>query len=245
MSFEIQDMNLYISESDVIQAIINQRIQELKSQKPRFRLVFPHTLLAFVWLFLILTSVTRLAISAISFSLNLVVISKVYSDFVIFILSLLLIPLIVSCINHVKDFKLYKNKWRSLRKTPINTIEIESYFSGKKNKFTEKYHEYIKNVQKKVENIEKRERLSSTTADEVRSLRYRISQAVDRLEILKKDYFLRLDAVELELKSKLLHNQSDIEIEAVLESQMSVERLEEQVEAINYYLQAVDEMGWN
>ena len=33
-------------------------------------------------------------------------------------------------------------------------------------------------------------------------------------------------------------------MEVVIQSQILVERLEEEVEAINYYLQAVDEMAW-
>jgi DNA-binding protein len=99
-------------------------------------------------------------------------------------------------------------------------------------------------VHKKIENIEKNQHLSSTTADEVQSLQNRISQAIDRLEILKNDYFSRLDNVELELKNRLIDHKSDQEIEVVIESQILVERLEEEVEAINYYLQAVDEIGW-
>jgi hypothetical protein len=50
--------------------------------------------------------------------------------------------------------------------------------------------------------------------------------------------------VELELKNRLIDHKSDQEVEVVIESQILVERLEEEVEAINYYLQAVDEMGW-
>ena len=242
MDFEIQDMNLYISEIDVVKSIINQRTQEIKSQEPRFKLVFPRSILAFIWLFLILSSFAMLGISVISFFLNVVVISKVYSDSVVFLLCCLLIPLIVSWRSYLKTQNYYRTKLRLSRTEPINRIEIESYFYGKKTNFLGKYDEYIKNVQQKIEHIEKREHLSSITADEVQSLQYRISQAVDRLEILKEDYFLRLDAVELELKHKLIDNHLDMEIEAVMESQMSVERLEQEVEAINYYLQAVDEM---
>jgi DNA-binding protein len=77
----------------------------------------------------------------------------------------------------------------------------------------------------------------------MQNLQNRISQAVDRLETLKNDYFARLDNVELELKNKLIDHKSDREVEVVIESQILVERLEEEVESINYYLQAVDEMG--
>ncbi len=47
---------------------------------------------------------------------------------------------------------------------------------------------------------------------------YRISQAVDRLETLKNDYFAGLDNVELELKNKLIDHTSDPEMEVVIES---------------------------
>lgn len=243
MNFDIQDMNLYISEFNVIKAIINQRIQELKSQEPRFRLVFPRTILAFVWLFLILASFTMLGISVISFYLNLVLISKVYSDLLVFILCCLLIPLIVSWRSYLKNIKFHHKKLQEAKTEPIDISEIENYFSVKKTQFTGKYEEYIKNVQQKVENIENRVHLSSITADEVQGLRYRIAQAVDRLEILKDDYFLRLNAVESQLKHKLIDNNLNMEIAAIMESQKSVEMLEEEVDAINYYLQAVDEIG--
>lgn len=243
MGFDIHDLNLYISEFNVIKAIINQRIQELKSEEPRFRLVFPRTILAFVWLFLILASFTMLGISVISFYFNLVLISKVYSDLIVFLLCFLLIPLIVSWRSYLKNINFYHNKLQEAKTEPIHISEIESYFSVKKTQFSGKYEEYIKNVQQKIENIKNRVHLSSTTADEVQGLRYRITQAVDRLEMLKDDYFLRLDAVESQLKHKLIDNNLNIEIAAIMESQKSVERLEEEVEAINYYLQAVDEIG--
>ncbi|MFM2060636.1 MAG: hypothetical protein RLZZ507_306 [Cyanobacteriota bacterium] len=244
MDLNLQNINLYISESDVVRTIINQRLQELKLQEPRLKLVFPRATLAFIWLFMILASSVMLGISVISFSLNLIVISKVYYDFGIFLGCLLLIPLIVSWRKYLQTTKNHKKQLRLSRTEPINIMEIEHYFSEQKSNFIRTYQEYVKNVHKKIENIEKNQHLSSTTADEVQSLQNRISQAIDRLEILKNDYFSRLDNVELELKNRLIDHKSDQEIEVVIESQILVERLEEEVEAINYYLQAVDEIGW-
>ena len=242
MDLNLQNINLYTSESDVVTTIMSQRLQKLKLQEPRLKLVFPRAILAFIWLFMILASFTMLGISVISFYLNLIVISKVYYDLGVFLVCLLLIPLIVSWRKYVQNTKKHKNQWHLSRTEPINIVEIESYFSDQKNNFITTYQEYVNHVHQKIENVEKIQHLGSTTSDEVQSLQNRISQAVDRLETLKNNYFARLDNVELELKNRLIDHKSDQEV--VIESQILVERLEEEVEAINYYLQAVDEMGW-
>ena len=242
MDLNLQNINLYTSESDVVTTIMSQRLQKLKLQEPRLKLVFPRAILAFIWLFMILASFTMLGISVISFYLNLIVISKVYYDLGVFLVCLLLIPLIVSWRKYVQNTKKHKNQWHLSRTEPINIVEIESYFSDQKNNFITTYQEYVNHVHQKIENVEKIQHLGSTTLDEVQSLQNRISQAVDRLETLKNNYFARLDNVELELKNRLIDHKSDQEV--VIESQILVERLEEEVEAINYYLQAVDEMGW-
>lgn len=242
MDLNLQNINLYTSESDVVTTIMSQRLQKLKLQEPRLKLVFPRAIPAFIWLFMILASFTMLGISVISFYLNLIVISKVYYDLGVFLVCLLLIPLIVSWRKYVQNTKKHKNQWHLSRTEPINIVEIESYFSDQKNNFITTYQEYVNHVHQKIENVEKIQHLGSTTLDEVQSLQNRISQAVDRLETLKNNYFARLDNVELELKNRLIDHKSDQEV--VIESQILVERLEEEVEAINYYLQAVDEMGW-
>jgi hypothetical protein len=242
MDLNLQNINLYTSESDVVTTIMSQRLQKLKLQEPRLKLVFPRAIIAFIWLFMILASFTMLGISVISFYLNLIVISKVYYDLGVFLVCLLLIPLIVSWRKYVQNTKKHKNQWHLSRTEPINIVEIESYFSDQKNNFITTYQEYVNHVHQKIENVEKIQHLGSTTLDEVQSLQNRISQAVDRLETLKNNYFARLDNVELELKNRLIDHKSDQEV--VIESQILVERLEEEVEAINYYLQAVDEMGW-
>ena len=244
MDLNLQNINLYTSESDVVTTIMSQRLQKLKLQEPRLKLVFPRAILAFIWLFMILASFTMLGISVISFYLNLIVISKVYYDLGVFLVCLLLIPLIVSWRKYVQNTKKHKNQCHLSRTEPINIVEIESYFSDQKNNFITTYQEYVNHVHQKIENVEKIQHLGSTTSDEVQSLQNRISQAVDRLETLKNNYFARLDNVELELKNRLIDHKSDQEVEIVIESQILVERLEEEVEAINYYLQAVDEMGW-
>ncbi|ACK73975.1 hypothetical protein PCC7424_5397 (plasmid) [Gloeothece citriformis PCC 7424] len=243
MDLYLQDINLYISESDVVKTIINQRLQELKSQEPRFKLVFPRAILAFIWLFMILASFAMLGISIISFSLNLIVISKVYYNFGIFLVSVLLIPMIASWRKYWRTKINHNNQLHLSRTKPINITEIKSYFSAKKNNFIRTYQEYVKNIRKKIDHIEKSQHLNSTTVDKMQSLQERISQAVDRLEILKNDYFSRLDCIELELKNKLVDYQSEMEIEVLLESKFLVEKLEEEVQAINYYLQAVDEIN--
>lgn len=244
MDLNLQNINLYISESDVIRTIMNQRLQQLKLQEPELKLVFPRGTIAFIWLFMILASFTMLGISVISFYLNLIVISKVYYDFGVFIVCLVLIPLINSWRKYVQNAKKYKNYLHFSKEQAINIVEIESYFSDQKNNFIRTYQEYVNHVHQKIENVEKSQNLNSITVKEVESLQNRISQAVDRLEILKNDYFARLDSVELELKNKLIDHKNDQEMEVVIQSQILVERLEEEVEAINYYLQAVDEMAW-
>ncbi|MBC5793796.1 hypothetical protein H5968_01170 [Sphaerospermopsis sp. LEGE 00249] len=244
MDLNLQNINLYISESDVVRIIMNQRLQQLKLQEPELKLVFPRGTIAFIWLFMILASFTMLGISVISFYLNLIVISKVYYDFGVFIVCLVLIPLINSWRKYVQNTKKHKNYLHFSKTEAINIVEIENYFSDQKNNFIKTYQEYVNYVHQKIENVRKSQHLSSTTVDEVGSLQNRISQAVDRLETLKNDYFARLDNVELELKNKLIDHISDPEMEVVIESQILVERLEEEVEAINYYLQAVDEMAW-
>lgn len=244
MDLNLQNINLYISESDVVRAIMNQRLQQLKLQEPRLKLFFPRGTIAFIWLFMILASFTMLGISLIRLSFDLIVISKLYYDFGIFIVCLFLIPLIVSWRKYLQTTQNHKNQLHFSRTDAINIVEIESYFSEQKNSFIRKYEEYVNHVHGKINNVAKSQHLSSTTVDEVESLQNRISQAVDRLEILKNDYFARLDNVELELKNRLIDHISDPEMEVVIESQILVERLEEEVEAINYYLQAVDEMAW-
>ncbi len=244
MDLNLQNINLYISESDVVTTIMNQRVQQLKLQEPRLKLVFPRAIIAFIWLFMILASFTMLVISVISFYLNLIAISKVYYDFGVFLVCLLLIPLIVSWRKYVQNTKKHRNQWHLSKTEPINIVEIESYFSDQKNNFITTYQEYVNHVHQKINNVQKIQHLSSTTVDEMQNLQNRIYQAVDRLETLKNDYFARLDNVELELKNKLIDHKSDQEVEVVIESQILVERLEEEVESINYYLQAVDEMGW-
>ncbi|MBD2138350.1 hypothetical protein H6F32_12270 [Anabaena sp. FACHB-1237] len=242
MDLNLQNINLYISESDVVTTIINQRLQQLKLQEPELKLVFPRGTIAFIWLFMILASFTMLGISVISFYLNLIVISKVYYDFGVFLVCLLLIPLINSWRKYVQNTKRHKNQLHFSKTEAINIVEIESYFSDQKNNFIKTYQEYVNYVHEKIENIGKSQHLSSTTVDEMQNLQNRISQAVDRLEILRNDYFARLDSVELELKNRLIEHKSDQETEVVIESQILVERLEEEVEAMNYYLQAVDEI---
>lgn len=193
--------------------------------------------------FFILASFIVFAISVISFYLNLIVLSKLYYDFGVFIVCLLFMPLVVSCRTYLKIVNIHKIKLRELVKMSINEMEIKDYFSDKKTDYLTKYEEYIKNIQDKLYNIDTRECVSLTIVDKMRSLQSRISKAFDKLEILKNDYFMRLDAVELDLINKIASSQSSLEFEEVIKFEMLVENLEEQVDAINYYLQAVEEIG--
>lgn len=243
MNLKLQDINLYISESDVVRSVVDQRLHYLKSQEPRLRLVLPHGITAFVWLFMILVSCSMLGISVIRFSLNLIVISKVYSDFGLLLVCLLLIPVIVSCKKYIQAMKKHKNQLHSSKTEPISMTEIEQYFSDKKVDFVTKYQRYVDSVYQEIETVQKKQYPSSDKLDEVERLQGRIAQAVDRLEALKDNYFARLDNIESELKNRLIEHKVNQEVEMAVKSQFLIERLEDEVEAISYYLQAVDEIS--
>lgn len=243
MIFDLQTINLHISEYELIQDIIAQRIAEIKSQRPKFRLVFPRSFLAFIWLFLILSSSIIFVVSVISVFLNLVAIAQVYYYFILFILSLVLIPLIISFKVYLKLRIFYNKKLRQSKNTIINESEISNYFFKRKQDFIVKYEAYIQDVKHKFDNVYKDEYVSLKREEQLKALQSRISKAVEKLELLKDEYFLRLDALELEFQNRFTSIESDDEFAASSQSHLLVESLEEQVDNINYYLQAVDEIG--
>lgn len=243
MIFDLQSINLHISEYELIQDIIAQRVTEIQSQCPKFRLVFPRSFLAFIWLFFLLSSSIIFVASAISSFLNLVAIAQLYYHFIIFILSLVLIPLIISFQVYLKSRISYKKKLRESKSKIINESEISNYFFKRKHDFLVKYEEYIKDVQHKFDDVYKDEYVSLKREEKLKALQSRISKAVEKLELLKDEYFLRLDALELEFQNRFTRIESDDEFAASSQSHLLVESLEEQVDTINYYLQAVDEIG--
>ncbi|WP_414575860.1 hypothetical protein [Anabaena sp. CCY 9402-a] len=243
MSFDWRTINLHISEYEFIQEIISQRIAETKSQKPKLKLVFPHAIWAFIWLFLILSSFLIFVLSVISFFLKIIAIAQVYYYFIIFIISLVLIPLIISFQAYLKSWISYKKKLQKSRSKIINESEVSNYFFKRKHDFLVKYEEYIKDVQHKFDDVYKDEYVSLKREEKLKALQSRISKAVEKLELLKDEYFLRLDALELEFQNRFTRIESDDEFAASSQSHLLVESLEEQVDTINYYLQAVDEIG--
>ena len=139
--------------------------------------------------------------------------------------------------------KKHKNQLHSSKTEPISMTEIEQYFSDKKVDFVTKYQRYVDSVYQEIETVQKKQYPRSDKLDEVERLQGRIAQAVDRLEALKDNYFARLDNIESELKNRLIEHKVNQEVEMAVKSQFLIERLEDEVEAISYYLQAVDEIS--
>ena len=238
MIYPIEELNVYISEIDVVNAIIDSRRNRLNSQNPRFKVLLPRATFAFIWLLMMLFSSTTFLFTFIGLLLNLNDSFKVVYSLLILIICIFFIPFITSLVDFLNKRSIHNKNLLFLLKEPIEEIEIENFFLARRSRFISAYEKHLQDINEKIILIEKSQG-THTVNEKVKILRNRISMSLARLDNVKYHYFDKLDQVELSMKKKLINLDDHTEIQEIVDAEIALKNLDGEIETIHYYLEAV------